>query len=152
MGNEIPQPPSGASGASKEAMEAAQTTCHYHRDPCGWCVPIAILLDNFAASRVAELRKECVNTHASADRLIAWIKSNPRKPANLAFTEGPDRQVAYAIEMELDYLKSRVEAAERVIVVVEKFHEAPYGLQSASAWNDVVASLAAYDAQYPRGK
>ena len=40
----------------------------------------------------------CVNAHADAGRLIAWIQSSDRKPANTAFTEGPDRQVAYAVE------------------------------------------------------
>lgn len=29
---------------------------------------------------------------------MAWIRNPKRTPANTAFTEGPDRQVAYAFE------------------------------------------------------
>lgn len=32
------------------------------------------------------------------NRLIAWLRSSPRKQANMAFTDGPLRQVAYAVE------------------------------------------------------
>lgn len=38
------------------------------------------------------------NEVADAARVIAWAKSNPRKPANIAFTAGPERQAAYWIE------------------------------------------------------
>jgi hypothetical protein len=37
-------------------------------------------------------------TDAEADRVLAWARSRPRKPAMLAFTAGPERQAAYWIE------------------------------------------------------
>lgn len=43
------------------------------------------------------LRAEMANNRADAGRLIDWIKAGC-KNANTAFTEGPERQVAYAIE------------------------------------------------------
>lgn len=49
--------------------------------------------DAHIAQRIA-----CANEHASAPRLLAWIRDAARSPANTAFTEGPDRQVAYAVE------------------------------------------------------
>lgn len=35
---------------------------------------------------------------ADASRVIEWARSNPRKPASVAFTAGPERQAAYWIE------------------------------------------------------
>ena len=35
---------------------------------------------------------------ADFDRVVAWARSHPRKPAVLAFTAGPERQAAYWIE------------------------------------------------------
>ena len=37
-------------------------------------------------------------------RVIEWAKSNPRKPATIAFTDGPERQAAYWIEWALENL------------------------------------------------
>lgn len=31
-------------------------------------------------------------------RVCAWIRSTDRRRANLSFTEGPERQIAYAVE------------------------------------------------------
>ncbi len=48
-----------------------------------------------------ELAKERVtraNSFASVERLIEWIKEGDRKPAGKAFTAGPERRVAIAIE------------------------------------------------------
>lgn len=39
-----------------------------------------------------------MSEQADASRLIEWINDPNRKHANIAFTEGPERQVAYAIE------------------------------------------------------
>jgi hypothetical protein len=41
-----------------------------------------------------------------ASRIIGWIKSEPRKSAVTAFTEGPLRQIAYAVE---DAIRARGE-------------------------------------------
>lgn len=60
-------------------------------------------LEPLLQSALGEAERRCVNEHANAERLIAWIKTpeRERKPANIAFTEGPDRQVAYHIESAL---------------------------------------------------
>jgi hypothetical protein len=42
-----------------------------------------------------------VNEYANAARLVEWINDPKRKPANTEFTEGPERQVACAIEQLL---------------------------------------------------
>lgn len=47
---------------------------------------------------LVELKLRCVNNHASADRIIAWLQDDNRKPAMTAFTEGPERQIAYEVE------------------------------------------------------
>lgn len=39
-----------------------------------------------------------VNNYANAERLVEWIRSDKRRPANVSFTAGPERQVAYAVE------------------------------------------------------
>lgn len=44
---------------------------------------------------------ECVNHHADIRRIVAWLEDPHRKPANTAFTEGPERQIAYLFEMFL---------------------------------------------------
>lgn len=38
---------------------------------------------------------------ARADRVTAWMRDPNRKSANLAFTAGPERQIAYYFEMAL---------------------------------------------------
>ena len=35
---------------------------------------------------------------ADASRVMAWAREQPRRPAHLAFTAGPERQAAYWIE------------------------------------------------------
>ncbi len=40
-------------------------------------------------------RADCI---ADFQRVVEWAKSKNRKPANLAFTAGPERQAAYWIE------------------------------------------------------
>lgn len=39
-----------------------------------------------------------VNYYADARRVIAWMRDPERSPANSAFTEGPERQIAYTFE------------------------------------------------------
>lgn len=46
---------------------------------------------------IAERVKRLLD-YADAGRLIAWIRDKDRQPANTAFTAGPERQVAYAVE------------------------------------------------------
>lgn len=47
---------------------------------------------------LSELKIHCANNHADADRVVAWINNPKRQPPSAAFTEGPERQIAYAIE------------------------------------------------------
>ena len=49
-----------------------------------------------------------VNEYANAARLVAWIIDPQRKPAITAFTEGPERQVAYAVEGKIKSLEEAV--------------------------------------------
>ncbi len=49
-------------------------------------------------SMSAEREARCVSDHASVSRVSEWLNSKPRKPAILAFTEGPDRTMAYWFE------------------------------------------------------
>lgn len=50
---------------------------------------------------------------ANYSRVVAWARSKPRKPANLAFTAGAERQAAYWIEWaEAEYLNKEKTMAE----------------------------------------
>lgn len=44
------------------------------------------------------LRSERANKLADSERICSWIDDHARKRAVLAFTEGPDRQIAYRFE------------------------------------------------------
>lgn len=68
----------------------------------------------------ADLRKaeqSLANEYANAARLIAWMASG--RPANTAFTEGPERQVAYAIEGKLTEERERVKAYRDMVIELE---------------------------------
>lgn len=88
----------------------------------------------------------CVNEHANAERLCAWIKDPlNREPANLAFTEGPDRQVAYHVESAQEEERQRVIKAGAIVArdVYEKgraeaFEEAARIADNAQHNNDHV--------------
>lgn len=53
---------------------------------------------------LVELRMRRKQTAVDAERLIAWITDPKRKPANTAFTEGPERQTAYWMEIAMKQL------------------------------------------------
>lgn len=60
---------------------------------------------------------KCVNEHADAKRLIDWLSDPHHKPANLAFTEGPERQVAYALAtVKQEWNKRCNEACQRQVL------------------------------------
>jgi len=40
----------------------------------------------------------CTNVHADFKRVIEWMNDPKRKPAMLAFTAGPERNIGYAFE------------------------------------------------------
>lgn len=44
------------------------------------------------------LRVERAQYLADSRRIAAWLDSSTRQPAVLAFTEGPERQIAYRFE------------------------------------------------------
>lgn len=48
-----------------------------------------------------ELRQKEIIQYADAERLIAWIDDPDRMRANVAFTEGNERQIAYRFEQLL---------------------------------------------------
>lgn len=48
--------------------------------------------------KVNRAMRECGRNHAAADRVIAWMRDPERKPANIQFTAGSERQIAYAFE------------------------------------------------------
>lgn len=60
-------------------------------------------------SEVCEERVECVSDHASVKRLTDWLNDLKRKPAIHAFTEGPERTLAYWFEKEW-YERDRLKA------------------------------------------
>ncbi len=43
-------------------------------------------------------KRSCVLRHADFKRVVEWIRNAKRKSAVTAFTEGPERQIAYAVE------------------------------------------------------
>lgn len=58
------------------------------------------------STELLELRQLRARALADVSRVLAWLDSEPRRPAVLSFTEGPERQLAYRFEM----LLSRVPA------------------------------------------
>ena len=70
--------------------------CHIGCGECGATGP------DFCASATAAWCAWDARAHADCiadfQRVVEWAKSKNRKPANLAFTAGPERQAAYWIE------------------------------------------------------
>ena len=50
-----------------------------------------------------------------SQRVLSWMQDPLRKPANVAFTEGDERQAAYLIELAEDRLKKQVEEMRPVV-------------------------------------
>lgn len=57
-------------------------------------------MEKSARSQYLKLIDERIND-TNVHELIAWVRNSERKPAILSFTEGPARQLAYAIEAAL---------------------------------------------------
>lgn len=51
------------------------------------------------AEKHEALQQRLANSYANVEQISEWL--NDTKPATLAFTEGPERQLAYAIEARL---------------------------------------------------
>lgn len=77
----------------KESMKVARefTITALHQEAAN------VIAESFRCCIFEEERKR-VNEYAKASLLIDWINDPKRKEAIHAFTEGPERQVAYAIE------------------------------------------------------
>lgn len=76
------------------------------------------------------------------ERLLSWLNDPNRRPANLAFTAGEERQVAYWMEMAMNEAVKNEETRlneKKVALFVEKFRN--LGLKDASAAADVVEVL-----------
>lgn len=52
-------------------------------------------------TEVHRLKVERANRLADVERIVAWASDPQRKRAVNAFTEGPERQIAYLLEMRL---------------------------------------------------
>ena len=54
-----------------------------------------------------------VNNYADARRVAEWIGSEDREPANIAFTEGPERFIGYSVEaLVYDLISPRQEKGD----------------------------------------
>jgi formylmethanofuran dehydrogenase subunit E len=76
------------------------------------------------------------------ERLLSWMNDPYRKPANLAFTAGAERQVAYWMEMAMNEVVKNDETRlneKNVALFVKKFRD--LGLKDRSASADVVEVL-----------
>lgn len=76
------------------------------------------------------------------ERLLSWLNDPNRKPANLAFTAGEERQVAYWMEMAMNEAVKNEETRlneKKVALFVEKFRT--LGQKDRSAAADVVEVL-----------
>lgn len=71
------------------------------------------------------------------ERLLSWLNDPNRKPANLAFTAGEERQVAYWMEMAMND-ETRLNV-KQVALFIEKFRD--LGRKDRSASADVVEVL-----------
>lgn len=52
-------------------------------------------------AEVHRLKVERANRLADVERVVAWMNDPKRKRAVHAFTDGPERQIAYWVEMRL---------------------------------------------------
>jgi len=98
---------------------------------CGQCawdgyVWAVELLDE-KDQKILDLELKLANKYANAERVIEWINDPTRKPAILAFTEGPERQIAYAVEriidekdLEIKSLKTRYSELEEQTGLMKK--------------------------------
>jgi len=88
---------------------------------------------------------------ADASRVLEWMRDPNRKPAQLAFTHGPERQAAYWIEIaqsEPEVAAQNIDArfAHRLAIVLEcmvlnptRFYDEACALihEYKSAWEEV---------------
>lgn len=73
------------------------------------------LIKALCARVEAAAKLNCVNNHADSERVKEWAWSANRKPANTAFTEGPNRQMAYLIEqVEFDARSKEKERCAKI--------------------------------------
>ena len=125
-------------------------------------IPIAAYRWNRLAERDALLRDltnervERVNNWAHAGRLILWISDPKRKPAITEFTEGPERQVAYAVERREDAL---LRAVRELRKAAKPFAHQCTGGQECwgrkcdnETLKEVLASTRHFESPHPKGR
>lgn len=66
-------------------------------------------------------------TELDTSRVLAWMRETPRRPANTAFTDGPERQCAYLIEMADAALRERIAEFEAEVEL----------LRAATTWRPI---------------
>ena len=73
------------------------------------------------------------------NRVLLWSREPDRKGANTAFTEGPERQAAYLVEMTEQPLRERVKALEAGKETLSQESAAlRTALEARIQWEDVV--------------
>lgn len=72
--------------------------CGEYIDDCNCTLSRAIKERDDFRSKLSNQIFWCVNQHADAGRVVAWLNDPNRPPAISAFSEGPDRQIAHAVE------------------------------------------------------
>lgn len=90
----------------------------------GWVLVDADLVLALDA-RLAELA--ALADVADAGRVLAWAQETPRRPANAAFTAGPERQAAYWIEW------SEAKERERCAKLCEEVESQAWALWKTTA-------------------
>lgn len=113
-------PPDAKDVAARIVSDFMGQTFSRSQDVADWLqIRIAKAFTHYAAAQLSEHEIKCVREHAHAERLIEWLK-NDKRPALTAFTEGPDRQVGYAVE---GYAVVRVSEAIDDIALGLRDHE-----------------------------
>lgn len=94
--------------AARIVVDFIGQTLSSNQDVDDWLqARISQALTQYTAAQLSEHEIKCVREHAHAERLIEWLK-NDNRPALTAFTEGPDRQVGYAVE---EYAEAKAKEA-----------------------------------------
>lgn len=79
-------------------------------------IKASALVDKFSYERISReltaLKVEVANNYANVEKIINWMSTD--KPAVIAFTEGPERQIAYAIEFKIRKEKLESEKTENL--------------------------------------
>lgn len=101
-------------------MSAPECDCEVVDDPYMVCPKHQEILRAYIKSlesQLASAQIACVNDHASVKRLTDWLNNPKRKPAIYAFTEGPERTMAYWFENYWREAKTEIESLKLALKV-----------------------------------